>query len=50
MKMAEHWQRFVASGSSDYFKMLNRWGKQNYMKITMNHKLNSRGYSGKAPR
>ena len=45
--LEEDWQRFIASHSTYDFKMLSRWGKHMRTKITMNHKLGSRGYSGK---
>ena len=45
--LEEDWDQFIASHSTYDFKMLSRWGKHMRMKITMNHKLGSRGYSGK---
>ena len=45
--LEEAWQRFIAFHSRNEFKKMSEWGKYMRMKITMNHKLGSRGYSGK---
>lgn len=45
--LEEDWEQFVEFNSGIHFKMMSQWGKHMRTKITMNHKLGSRGYSGK---
>jgi hypothetical protein len=43
----EDWNLFVAYDSEDEFKKLSEWGKGMREKNKMNHRLGSRGYTGK---
>lgn len=43
----KHWAKFIESHTDPEFKKRSAWGKDMRSKITMNHKLGSRGYNGK---